>query len=60
MRRLTSTSADFILEVSPEGLLLAASRTIEDRLVGTSRSARRQASASRWPTTRSAPLSDGC
>ena len=32
MRRLTSTSADFILEVSPDGLLLAASRTIDDRL----------------------------
>ena len=32
MRRLTSTCADFILEVSPEGRLLAASRTVDELL----------------------------
>ena len=32
MRRLTSTNADFILEVSSDGRLLAASDTIDHRL----------------------------
>ena len=32
MRRLTSTNADFILEVSPDGRLLAASDTIDELL----------------------------
>ena len=32
MRRLTSTAADFVLEVSQDGRLLAVSDTVEDRL----------------------------